>query len=68
MVADVPVGGTTGHCHSSTSAISEAARWYAANRATCERPLVPAMRRRFGLTATEAVHALAEAGKLGAPK
>ncbi|TYR32084.1 hypothetical protein FY036_13445 [Mesorhizobium microcysteis] len=58
---DIPVGGTTGHCHESSAAISEAARWYAANRDACERPVIPALRRRFGLTAHEAVTALREA-------
>lgn len=58
---DVPVGGTTGHCHESTASISEAARWYAANRGTCERPIIPALRRRFGQTAHDAVCALREA-------
>ena len=59
----VPVGGSTGLCHASTEAIAEAAAWYASHRYECERPLVPALRRRFGLTASEAVFALAEAGK-----
>lgn len=56
-----PLGGTTGLCHASTSAIEAAARWYRANRETAERPLIPALRRRFGLTAHEAVQALREA-------
>lgn len=58
---EVPVGGTTGLCHENTAAISEAARWYAAHRDQCERPVIPALRRRFGLTAHEAVCALREA-------
>lgn len=62
---DAPVGGTTGHCQESTAAISEAARWYAANRAACDEPVIPALRRRFGLSAHEAVCALREARSHG---
>ena len=60
----VPIGGSTGLCHESTEAIGEAAAWYAAHRYECERPIVLALRRRFGLTSYEAVLALAEAGKM----
>lgn len=52
-------------CHQSSEAIGNAAAWYAANRETCERPIVPALRRRFGLTAAEACAALSEAGRIG---
>lgn len=62
---DQPIGGTTGLCHQSSEAIGNAAAWYAANRETCERPIVPALRRRFGLTAAEACAALSEAGRIG---
>jgi hypothetical protein len=55
------VGGTTGLCHQSSEAIGQAAAWYREHRATVERPLVPALRRRFGLTSHEAVMALREA-------
>ena len=55
---DLPVGGTTGLCHESTSAVEEAARWYAGNRDACPRPIVPFLRERFGLTAVEACEAL----------
>lgn len=65
---EVPVGGTTGLCHESNEAISEAARWLAANRPTCERPVVPALRRRFGLTVQEAVCAVREALSIGPRK
>ncbi|GAB5460884.1 MAG: hypothetical protein HoeaKO_09750 [Hoeflea alexandrii] len=62
---DQPIGGTTGLCHQSTEAIGNAATWYAANRDTCEQPIVPALRRRFGLTAAEACAALSEARRIG---
>lgn len=54
----VPVGGTTGLCHSSIAAIDEAAAWYRLNRATCEHPIIPALKLRFGLTSAEAVYAV----------
>lgn len=57
------VGGSTGLCHQSTVAIEQAAAWYRENRATAERPLIPALRRRFGLTAHEAIMALREANE-----
>ncbi|RWO61333.1 hypothetical protein [Mesorhizobium sp.] len=41
-----------------TMAICEAAQWYAANRGACERPIIPTLRQRFGLTAHEAVCAI----------
>lgn len=55
--------GPTGLCHESSAAIAEAAIWYAAHLDTCEHPIVPALRRRFGLSATEAVIAIQEARK-----
>jgi hypothetical protein len=57
----LPVGGTTGLCHQSSVAIEQAAAWYRDNREAVERPLIPALRRRFGLSAHEAVMALREA-------
>lgn len=62
---DQPIGGTTGLCHQSSAAIGNAAAWYAEHRDTCERPIVPALRRRFGLSTLEACQALREAR--GAP-
>ena len=59
----LPIGGTTGLCHASSSVIDEAAIWYAANRETCERPIIPALRHRFGLTALQAIAALREAAR-----
>ena len=54
-------GGTTGHCHESTAAIDEAARWLAAQTAP-PSPIVPELQRRFGLTVVEACAAAREAG------
>ena len=62
--AELPVGGTTGLCHQSSEAISIAGHWYAENRGTCERPQIPALRRRFGLTTKEACQAIAFARQL----
>ncbi|TIX88361.1 MAG: hypothetical protein E5V24_14985 [Mesorhizobium sp.] len=50
---------TTDHCHDNR--VICAAAWYAAHRKTCERPIIPALRSRFGLTAQEAVTAIREA-------
>lgn len=63
--ADLPVGGTTGLSHQSSVSIEQAAAWYRDHRYTAERPLIPALRRRFGLTAHEAVMALREAKGAG---
>lgn len=60
---NLPIGGTTGLCHQSSEAIGEAATWYREHRDTCERPIVPALKRRFGLTSAEAVFAMREAAR-----
>jgi hypothetical protein len=60
---DLPVGGTTGHCHESSEAITIAARWIAENRQRLiaeHRALVPAVREAFGLGVMDAVRACAE--------
>lgn len=54
----------TGLDHESTAAIDEAARWYAANRSCCERPVVPALRRRLGVNALEACCAMSQTNQL----
>jgi len=59
--SDLPVGGTTRLCHQSTAAIDVAAAWYRANAATCEHPIIPALRRRFDLTPLQAISVLREA-------
>lgn len=51
----------TGLCHESSAAIDEAARWLAAEHHRCGEAKIPAVRRRFGLTAHEAVCAIREA-------
>lgn len=60
---DIPIGGSTGCCHESSGSIDEAATWFALNRDRCERPVVPALRRRFGLSAQEAIEALRQANR-----
>ena len=61
---ECPIGGTTGLRHQSSEAIGQAAAWYVGNADYCERPLIPALRRRFGLTPHEAVTALRDAGRM----
>jgi len=58
----LPVGGTTGLDHTSSSMVDEAAAWLAA-RPQHQRPhpIVPELRKLFGLTATEACTAIREA-------
>lgn len=52
----------TGLDHESSAAIDEAANWIANTPPEqCPRPLVPALRWRFGLSATEACQAIREA-------
>ncbi|SMC70476.1 hypothetical protein SAMN06297251_10641 [Fulvimarina manganoxydans] len=60
ITASVPVGGTTGHDHETTAAIDEAARWLAFEPSP-PSPLVPALRRRFGLSVVDACAAIKEA-------
>lgn len=58
----LPVGGTTGACHESSEAIGAAAQWLASlPEAQVPKPAVPALRRRFGLSAREACWAISEA-------
>lgn len=40
--------------HASPAHLADAIEWYAANYMSCERPIVPALRRRFGISAPEA--------------
>jgi hypothetical protein len=53
-------GGLTGIDHADNPAIGEAAAWLA-GQAEPPRPLVPALRQRFGLTSLEACEAAARA-------
>lgn len=56
---DLPTGGTTGLSHEHSAAIDEAAAWLTLHpRDRINRPVVPLLRERFGLTATEAVEAI----------
>lgn len=58
----LPIGGSTGLDHQDHPQIDEAAAWLAAvSPAERPRPIVPALRQRFGLTAPEACQAIREA-------
>jgi hypothetical protein len=60
MLAEPPVGGTTGLSHHH-SAIEVAAEWFRANRDTCLRPVTRELRQRFGLSTHDAVMAISQA-------
>jgi hypothetical protein len=47
-------------------AVFVAADWYEANRQTCPHPVVPFLRKTFGLSAQEAVEVIRLANKGGA--
>ncbi|WP_331817361.1 hypothetical protein [Aurantimonas sp. A2-1-M11] len=59
-MSTIPVGGSTGHCHESTAAIDEAAAWLASEDHP-PSPIIPALRRRFGLSTVDACAAISEA-------
>ncbi|MCT8999623.1 hypothetical protein [Chelativorans intermedius] len=44
--------------HDGASAAMRAAQWYAENRDNCPRPIVPTLKRMFGVSALEAVQAI----------
>lgn len=44
--------------HNASPAATRAGHWYAENRENCPRPVVPALRRMFDLSALEAVQAI----------
>ncbi|UCI17019.1 hypothetical protein FJ970_17965 [Mesorhizobium sp. B2-1-8] len=46
--------------HEHSAAVDHAVEWYCANYGTCERPIVPALRQRFGLTSHQAVVVIRE--------
>ena len=63
----VPVGGTTGHSHEHSEAVTVAAEWLRGIPSLQRpRPIIPVLRERFGLTALEAVEAIREANGGGA--
>ncbi|TIT10816.1 MAG: hypothetical protein E5W74_15190 [Mesorhizobium sp.] len=64
-MTDIPIGGTTGLCHETSAAIDEAATWLALTpRRQRDRPAVPLLRQRFGLTPAEACQAIAAANMI----
>jgi hypothetical protein len=64
-MTDLPIGGTTGLCHETSAAIDEAATWLAHTpRRQRDRPAVPLLRERFGLSAPEACQAISAAARI----
>ncbi|RWG07362.1 MAG: hypothetical protein EOQ55_12525 [Mesorhizobium sp.] len=45
-------------CHQDAGHLEEAVAWFTENQLTCERPHIPALRRRFGISPLEAVTVL----------
>jgi hypothetical protein len=45
-------------CHQDAGHLEEAVCWFAENHRTCERPYIPALRRRFGISPLDAVTVL----------
>lgn len=58
-----PIGGTTGLSHEHSEAVTVAAQWLADQPEGSVKPIVPALRERFPLSATEACEAAALATK-----
>lgn len=44
--------------HETSAIVDEAAAWYFENFRTCEKPIVPALRQRFGLSNHQAICAI----------
>lgn len=44
--------------HETSAIVDEAAAWYFENFRTCERPIVPALRQRFGMSNHQAICAI----------
>jgi hypothetical protein len=62
---DLPVGGTTGLSHEHSAAIDQAVEWLATTPFRDRpKPLVPALRERFGLSALEACGAISTSQKM----
>lgn len=65
MAGSLPIGGTTGLSHEHSAAITLAAEWLATvPQSERPKPIVPALRERFGLSAVEACQAIREASDL----
>ena len=54
----------TGIDHEMTAKVDEAAVWLAAHWWKAERPLVPFLRKRFGLTPLEAIQSMRESARM----
>lgn len=46
--------------HEHSAIVDQAVEWYAANYQTIERPIVPSLQRRFGLTPHQAIVCIRE--------
>lgn len=59
MISDLPIGGTTGLAHDATHAIDEAAAYLVAvPPSERPRPLIPALKAMFNLSAIECCQAI----------
>ncbi|MGX1256618.1 hypothetical protein AB7M37_001114 [Sinorhizobium fredii] len=58
MTDTPPIGGTTGLCHERSALVETAAQWLVDQNPT-PRPIIPALRQRFPLSALEAVESAA---------
>ncbi|MEO3385107.1 hypothetical protein [Mesorhizobium sp. CAU 1741] len=58
----IPIGGSTGCDHEHSAAVDEAAAWLSQTPPQAiGKPVIPALRQRFGLTPLEACEAVREA-------
>lgn len=46
--------------HDHSAIVDQAVEWYSANYGACNRPIVPTLQKRFGLTAHQAVVVIRE--------
>lgn len=46
--------------HEHSAIVDQAVEWYSANYGACERPIVPTLQKRFGLTAHQAIVCIRE--------
>jgi hypothetical protein len=46
--------------HEHSAIVDQAVEWYSTNYANCERPIVPALQQRFGISALQAIVVIRE--------
>jgi hypothetical protein len=56
-MTDLPIGGTTGHSHEHSEAVTQAAHWLADRKETPQQ-VIHLLREKFGITAVQAAQAL----------